>query len=308
MITKMEFGRTGHQSTRILFGAAALSQVTQAEADKTLELLLEYGINHIDTAADYGDAELRIGPWMPHHRQDFFLATKTGERTYQKAKEQLHKSLERMQVDSIDLWQMHALADPAEWEVAMGPGGVLEAFVEAREQGLVRFLGVTGHGVTTADINMPKQTIEYAGSVQRRREVNIAALQKRSLERFEFDSVLLPYNYAVMQYPQYAADFEALLAMCKDRKVAVQTIKTITKAPWGDRKPTRATWYEPYEQQEQIDAAVHWVMNRPGIFLNTVGDIHVLPKVLSAAGRFQPTSQEEVAEKLSSFEMESLFV
>ena len=163
MIEKLSFGRTGHMSTRTLFGAAAFSQVTQAEADRTLEVLLEYGINHIDTAASYGDSELRIGPWMPQHRQHFFLATKTGERTYQKARAEFHRSLERLQVDQVDLLQLHNLVDPQEWEVAMGPGGALEAAIEAREQGLVRFLGVTGHGLT------------------------IAEMHKRSLERFNFE-------------------------------------------------------------------------------------------------------------------------
>ena len=147
MIPKKEFGRTGHRSTRVLFGAAALSQVTQAEADQTLELLLEYGVNHIDTAASYGAAEDRIGPWMKDHRQDFFLATKTEKRTYQGAKDELGRSLDRMGVDSVDLWQMHFLIQEDQWQQAFGPGGALEAFLEARDQGLTRFLGVTGHGL-----------------------------------------------------------------------------------------------------------------------------------------------------------------
>src|SRR5689334_478879 len=201
MIAQQPFGRTGHMSTRTLFGAAALSSVTQAEADRTLETLLEYGVNHIDTAASYGDAELRIGPWMGRYRQQFFLATKTGERTYQKARDEIHRSLERLQVDQVDLIQLHNLVDPDEWETAMGPGGALEAAVEARDQGLVRFIGVTGHGIT------------------------IAAMHKRSLERFDFDSVLLPYNYVLIQNQQYAADFEALMQLCQQRDVAVQTIK-----------------------------------------------------------------------------------
>lgn len=284
MIEKLEFGRTGHLSTRTLFGAAALARVTQAEADKTLEVLLAYGVNHIDTAASYGDAELRIGPWMKAHRQNFFLATKTEKRTYQEAKEELHRSLERLQVDSVDLWQMHILVDPMEWETAMGPGGALEAFIEAREQGLTRFLGVTGH------------------------ETIVAAMHLRSLERFDFDSVLLPYNYAMMQNPQYAADFAALLAVCQERKVAVQTIKAITRGPWGDKQPSRATWYEPLEKQEEIDTAVHYVLNNPGFFLNTVGDIHLLPKVLDAASRFRPQKQAAVEEELARLDTEPLFV
>ncbi len=284
MIEKIEFGRTGHLSTRTLFGAAALGQVTQAEADQTLDTLLAFGINHIDTAASYGDAELRIGPWMKEHRQDFFLATKTEKRTYQEAKEELHRSLERLRVDSVDLWQMHILVDPVEWATAMGPGGALEAFIEAREQGLVRFLGVTGHGTTTAAMHM------------------------RSLERFDFDSVLLPYNYTMMQNAQYAADFTALVAVCQERKVAVQTIKGITRGPWGDKPHNRATWYEPLEKQSEIDTAVHYVLNRPNFFLNTAGDIHLLPKVLDAASRFQPVAQDAVEKELAQLDTEPLFV
>lgn len=288
MITKQPFGRTGHMSTRVIFGAAALGNVTQEEADRTLELLLKYGINHIDTAASYGDAELRIGPWMAHHRKDFFLATKTGERTREKAWTEIHRSLERMRVDQIDLIQIHSLSDPQEWETALGPGGALEAMIEAREQGLVRFIGVTGHGVT------------------------IPAMHKRALERFDFDAVLLPYNYLMMQNPQYAADFEALLALCRERNVAVQTIKSITRGPYdaygGAR--THNTWYKPLEDQADVDKAVHWVLSRPGIFLNSVGDIHVLPKVLDAASRFtgqQPTD-EAMRALVTEREMAPLFV
>jgi len=269
MIATEPFGRTGHMSTRTLFGAAALSRVTQAEADRTMETLIEYGVNHIDTAASYGESELRLAPWLAQHRSRVFLATKTGQRTYQQARDEFHRSLERMRVDQVDLLQLHNLVDPAEWEVAIGPDGALEAAVEARDQGLVRFIGVTGHGVT------------------------IAAMHKRSLERFDFDSVLLPYSYILMQNPQYAADFEALMALCQPRNVAVQTIKSITRAPWGAAPQTRATWYEPLEEQADIDTAVHWVLGRPGMFLNTVGDIHVLPRVLDAASRFEAAPSEE---------------
>ena len=270
MIAKHPFGRTGHLSTRTLFGAAAFSRVTQAEADATLEVLLRYGVNHIDTAASYGDAELRIGPWMARYREHFFLATKTEQRTYRGAWDELRRSLERLRVDYVDLWQMHVLVDPAEWEVAMGPGGALEAFIEAREQGLARALGVTGHGVT------------------------VPAMHLRSLERFDFDAVLVPYNYPLMQNPQYAADFERLMARCRERDVAVQAIKSLTRRPWGDRPQTYATWYQPLEEQAAIDKAIHWVLGRPGVFLNTVGDITLLPRVLDAAARFEqiPTAAE----------------
>ncbi len=270
MIAKELFGSTGHLSTRVLFGAASLSRVTQDEADRTFEILLKYGVNHIDTAANYGDAELLIGPWTKKHRQEFFLATKSDKRTYREAKEELHRSLERLQVDSVDLWQMHLLVEPEDWEIAMGPGGALEAFTEAREQGLTRFLGVTGHGLSTPAIHL------------------------RSLERFNFDSVLFPYNYQLMQSPQYASETEKLLSVCSKRQVAVQTIKSLAAGPWGKHKQTRATWYQPLENQEDIDLAVHWVLSRTQLFLNTVGDIDLLPKVLDAAARFEsgPSDQE----------------
>jgi len=285
-IPQLVFGRTGHLSTRTIFGAAALGSVTQAEADHTLDQLLEYGINHIDTAASYGDSELRIGPWMPHYRQQFFLATKTGERTYSKAREQIHRSLERMQTDHVDLIQLHYLVDPNEWEVAMGPGGVLEAVIEARDQGLTRFIGVTGH------------------------DVSIATMHQRSLERFDFDSVLLPYNYTMWQNKDYLTEFEAVVRRCRERNVAVQTIKSITRRPWvPDQAHTAATWYEPLTDQAAIDTAVHWVLGRPGIFLNTVGDIHLLPKVLDAANRFESVPGEEAMTALVADQvMAPLFV
>ena len=285
MIPKLTFGRTGHESTRIIFGAAALSAVTQDEADRTIELFMEHGINHIDVAASYGEAEDRLGPWLKDHSDEVFLATKTGERTYQPAYDQIRRSLERMQVDNIDLIQLHNLAEADEWEVALGAGGALEAAIRARDEGLVKYIGVTGHGVGIADMH------------------------KRSLARFDFDSVLLPYNYPMMQNPQYAADFESLATVCLERNVAFQTIKATTKAPWGDRPHTTSTWYEPLQDQTAIDQAVAWVLGRPGVFLNTVGDIHILPKVLDAAERFdtRPTEQE-MRDLVEQWQAEPLFV
>ncbi|MBK8935817.1 MAG: aldo/keto reductase [Chloroflexi bacterium] len=283
MIPKLSFGRTGHLSTRTLFGAFAVGFIPQVEADRVLDLLLSYGINHIDTAHSYGDAELRLGPWMKDHRQDFFLATKTEQRTYRGAWDELRQSLERMQTDHIDLWQMHLLVDPDEWDVAMGPGGALEAFVEAREQGLVGYLGVTGHGVTVAQMHL------------------------RSLARFDFDSVLLPYNYSLMQNPQYAADFAALTAVCAERRVAIQTIKSLARGSWGAKPQTRNTWYEPFEKEAEIETAVHWVLNRPDIFLNTAGDPDLLPLVLAAASRFTPANQAVLDTKMAQLQAAPLF-
>lgn len=285
MIPQLAFGRTGHLSSRVIFGGYAVAYATQAEADRALDLLLRYGINHIDTARNYGDAELRIGPWMKRYRNQFFLATKTQERTYEQAKRQIHESLERLQTDHVDLLQLHYLVSADEWEIAMGPDGALEAAVEARKQGLVRFIGVTGH------------------------EIAVAEMHLRSLARFDFDSVLLPYNYPIMQNPRYAANFAQVVSLCRARNAAVQTIKGIQRRPWGDRQPTRATWYEPLEEQAAIDLAVSYVLGRPGIFLNTVGDIHLLPKVLDAASRFEAAPSEvEMAALVARLEMASMFV
>lgn len=261
MIPTQPFGRTGHDSTRIIFGAAALWSAQEADAAPVLDLLLQHGINHIDTAASYGRSERRVGEWMGRHRGDFFLATKTDKRTYDESKMQLEKSLERLQVTSVDLLQLHNLVDETEWETAMAPGGALEAAIEARERGLTHFIGVTGHGVT------------------------VAAMHLRSLERFPFDSVLLPYNYPLMQNAQYRADFEELERVCAERGVAFQTIKGVTLAPWGEREHTHTTWYEPLSEPADIDLGVSYVLGRPGVFLNTVGDISLLPRVFDAAER-----------------------
>lgn len=285
MIEQLPFGRTGHLSTRTLFGAAALGKVTQDEADRTLEVLLQYGVNHIDTAASYGDAELRIGPWMAQYRDQFFLATKTGQRSYQDAFDEIQRSLERLRVDSVDLIQLHNLVDEHEWDTALDEGGALQAAIEARRQGMVRFIGVTGHGMTVARQHL------------------------RALERFDFDSVLAPYNPIMMRDEQYAADFEELYAVCRQRNVAIQTIKSITRGPWGDKPRTAATWYEPLSDQADIDRAVHWVLGREGVFLNTAGDIHVLPSVLDAASRFeQRPSDADMDEMIDRLDMASLFV
>jgi aryl-alcohol dehydrogenase-like predicted oxidoreductase len=285
MIAKQLFGRTEHKSTRAVFGGAALSKVTQDEADQTLEVLLRYGVNHIDVAASYGDAELRIAPWLQKHPGHFFLATKTGSRTYDDAKREIHRSLERLGVDHVDLIQLHNLADPIEWDIALSPKGALDACIEAREEGLVRFIGVTGHGT------------------------QIAATHLRSLERFDFDTVLLPYSYIMMQDAHYAAEFEQVVALCSDRNVAVLTIKSIARRPWWGRQHIRSTWYEPFEDQGDIDAAVHWVLARAGIFLATPGDIELLPKVLDAASRFGSAPDDEtMREQRTRLEMLPIFV
>ncbi|HEY6201696.1 MAG TPA: aldo/keto reductase [Candidatus Limnocylindria bacterium] len=263
MIPLAPFGSTGHRSTRTLFGAAALSRVTQEVADGVLDLVERHGINHIDTAASYGDAELRIAPWIAGAGRDrFFVATKTGKRTYTEARDEIRLSLRRLGTDHVDLIQLHNLVDETEWQTAFATDGALRAAVEARDAGLVRFIGVTGHG-----LQAPAQ-------------------HRRSLERFPFDSVLFPYNYVQLRDPNYTRDVKALMALCETRGVAMQTIKAITIGPWHAERPaTPTTWYEPLHDQRDIDLAVGWVLGDPRVFLNTVGDVGLLPLVLDAASR-----------------------
>lgn len=284
MIARRPFGRTGHLSTVTVFGGAALAQVSQADADRTLDLLLRHGVNHIDTAPRYGDSELRIGPWMTRHRKDFFLATKTGMRTAREAREEIRRSLDRLRVDHVDLIQLHSLGHPDDWDQAMAPGGALEAAIEARQQGLVRFIGVTGHGWA------------------------IAAMHKRSLARFEFDAVLMPYNFLMAQNERYRRNFEEVLGICRERNVAVQVIKSIARGPWATGDRTHATWYQPLEEPADIDRAVHWALGLPGVFLNTVGDLALLPRVLDAASRFAGRPPDDaMAAMLDARRLTSLF-
>ncbi len=257
------FGRTAHMSTRVLFGAAAFFDVDQKTADRTMDLLSGRGINHIDTAASYGKAEILLGPWLKHNRKTVFLATKTEKRTRTEAREELHRSLDRMQVDSVDLWQMHVLIRDDDWETAMGEGGALEAFVEARDEGLVKWLGVTGHETV-----VPRQHL-------------------RSLERFDFDTVLLPWNWMMSLNAEYVADFNNLRQLCRKRGVAFQLIKTLCHRPWAEGEPhNRATWYKPLEDQEQIDAAIHWAMGVEEAFINSAADVGLLPKILDSAASY----------------------
>lgn len=284
MIAKSVFGRTGHTSSRVLLGAAAFSKVEQAEADAAIELALSYGVNHVDVAASYGEAELRVGDWIRRNGVPFFLATKTGERTAPKAREEFLRSLERLHVDKVDLLQLHFLIDPAEWEIALGSGGALEALIRLREEGLISYIGITGHGLTAP------------------------AMHSRALERFDFDSVLLPYSFLMHQIPEYQADFDALLQICRERNVAVQTIKSLVHTPWGDAPHTRATWYRPLEEQVDIDKAVQWVLGHEDLFLNSIGDVNLLPRVLNAADRFTVSpSDAEMRTQVEALTMESLF-
>ena len=286
MIERIAFGRTGHMSTRTIFGAAALGSMRQEKADAVLEMLLAFGVNHIDTAAGYGDSELRIAPWMAAHRDRFFLATKTGARTAQGARESLERSLDRLGVDQIDLIQLHNLVETEEQDVALGPGGALEALVDARDAGLARFIGVTGHGTFA-----PKRHLE-------------------SLRRFPFDSVLVPCNFTMLAQPEYARDFEQLQAACLEDGVAFQTIKSIARRRWqdGDDEP-RHSWYRPIRDHGALQRAVRFVLSRPGLFLNTSSDRTLLRPTLEAAATAGAVpSDDELREDCRALGAEPLFV
>jgi aryl-alcohol dehydrogenase-like predicted oxidoreductase len=284
LIPTAAFGRTGHRSTRVIFGAAALGSMGEERATDVLAVLDEYGINHLDTAADYGDSELRLAPWLAGRRDDFFLATKTAERTGDGARASLERSLERLGVDSVDLIQLHNLVEPEEWETAHGPGGAVEALVRARDEGLTRFIGVTGHGL------------------------RIAGMHLRSLARFDFDSVLFPLNFPLLADEGYRRDMTALLAECATRRVAVQTIKSVARRRWTDADAPHHSWYEPLADPDAIRRAVRWVLSHDRVFLNTSSDTRLLRPILEAvATGLVPTSEAEMQADAAEQGIEPLF-
>ncbi len=286
MIDRLPFGRTGHQSSRAIFGAAALGSMRQEAADRLLPVLREFGVNHLDTAAVYGDSELRLEPWLRENRDDFFLATKTRARTREEAGAEIERSLTRLGVERVDLLQLHNLVDPDEWAVALGPGGALEAALAARDAGRVRFLGVTGHGTRAAEMHL------------------------RSLERFEFDSVLVPCSFALLRDAATAADFDELLAVCRERGVAVQTIKAVARRRWREGDSARRfSWYEPLRDPDAVRRSVRWVLRHPGVFLNTSSDASLLRPTLEAVRDAEaPPADAEMARDVSAQGIEPIFV
>lgn len=279
MIERRSFGRTGHGSSRVIFGAAALSRMSQERADRLLPILDEFGVNHLDVAASYGDAELRLAPWLAGRRAEFFLATKTADRDGPGARASLERSLERLGVDSVDLIQLHNLVEPDEWEVAHRPGGAVEALAAAREEGLARWIGVTGHGF------------------------RIAGMHLRSLERFDFDSVLFPLSHATTRDLGYKRDVDALVEVCIDRDIAMQTIKSVARRRWTeDADVPKFSWYEPVRDPGGIDRAVRYVLGSGPFFLNTSSDATLLRPILEAASRAAgrpPTEAELLADEAS---------
>jgi aryl-alcohol dehydrogenase-like predicted oxidoreductase len=288
VIPTAPFGRSGHRSTRVIFGAAALGGMSPERADATLELVAGAGVNHIDTAAAYGASEVRLHDWLADHRATVFLATKTGERTGDAARAELERSLERLGVDQVDLVQLHNLVEDDEWRTAFAPGGAVEALARAQAEGLVRSLGVTGHGL------------------------RIAAMHQRSVAEHPFESVLLPWSPVLARDDGYRAAFQQLRATCLDRGIAVQTIKAISRRRWRDDDESRRfSWYEPLRQPDAIERAMRFVLADDALFLNTTSDATVLPTVLDVAARLEepvtPPSDEALDADLVDLGIEPLF-
>ena len=287
MIPTKPFGRTGFHSSRILFGAAALAMMKPERVEKTLGMIEAAGVNHIDTAASYGESELNLAGWLGLNRDRVFVATKTADREGPAARASLERSLERMGIDFVDSIQLHNLTDEEGWLTAMSSGGAVEALIQAKEEGLVRHLGVTGHGTFAP------------------------AFHLRSLAEYEFASVLAPYNYSMMAQPEYAKDFEKLASCCAERGVALQTIKSIARRRWQSDTERRFSWYEPIRDPEALTRAVHWVLSREDVFLNSSSDGGLLEATLAAASTFveggDPPREDAMARDVESIGIEPLF-
>ena len=281
---KRRFGRTGHESTVAIFGAAAFWQIEQKEADRVMEMVIDAGINHIDVAPSYGQAELRVSPWMKTERKRFFLGCKTTERTKEGAWREMHESLERLHTASFDLYQCHAVTTFDELDAIFAKGGAIEAMVAAREQGLTKYIGITGHGV-----DAPKIYLE-------------------ALRRFDFDSVLFPINFVQMAMPEYRSTTEELISTCKAKDVGTMIIKSITKGPWGDKPKTATTWYEPFDKMDEIQRGVNFVLSYDVTGVCTAGDINILPMVIQACENFTPLNEQEQEDMIKSgSQFEALF-
>lgn len=281
---KRRFGRSGHQSTVAIFGAAAFWEIEQKDADRVMELVIDAGINHIDIAPSYGEAELRVGPWMKTERGRFFLGCKTMERTKEGAWREMHESLDRLNTDSFDLYQCHAVTTFAELDELFAKGGAMEAMIQARDQGLTKYIGITGHGV-----DAPKIYLE-------------------ALRRFDYDSVLFPMNFVQMAIPEFRQAAEELIAVCKTKDVGTMIIKSITKGPWGEKPKIATTWYEPFDKMDEIQRGVNFVLSHEVTGVCTAGDVRILPMVIEACEKFTPLNPNEREEMIASgSQFEALF-
>ncbi len=282
------FGRSGHRSSIAIFGGAAFHPlIDAAEAEEALDLALAAGVNHYDFAAGYGNgmAETRLGPWLERHREQVFVGTKTGQRAYAAAWAEINRSLALLRCEPMDLAQIHGVIDDDELDAATAADGALKAMRRARDEGLTRFIGITGHG-----LQAPRLFCE-------------------ALERFDFDSVLFPINPVLFGIADYRRHAERLLARCQERDVGVMAIKSIAKGPWGDRDKRWHTWYEPWETQARIQQGVNFALSQPGVSgIPMAGETRLLPLVLQAAEDFTPLSPPEQASLIAaSAGMEAIF-
>jgi aryl-alcohol dehydrogenase-like predicted oxidoreductase len=278
---KRRFGRTGHHSTIAIFGAAAFYEISQTEADKTMEKVIAAGVNHIDVAPGYGQAEERLGPWMPQIRDRFFLGCKTGERQKADAAAEMRRSLERLQVDKFDLFQLHGITNMQELDQVTGSGGALEAIIDARNEGLTDYIGITGHGNQAPAVFL------------------------EALDRFDFDTVLFPINFVQWGDAEYRRNSEELLRQCREKDLGVMVIKAIAKQPWGDEQRTYTTWYEPFDDPNQIQQSVNFALSQDVTGLCTSADVTILPLFLRACKQFVPMDeiqQESLVSTAGNFE------
>ena len=273
---KRRFGRSGHMSTLAIFGATAFWKISQEDADRVMEMVIEAGINHIDIAPSYGQAEERVGPWMKRERERFFLGCKTMERTRDGAWNELRQSLKRLQTDNFDLYQCHAITTMEELDAITMKGGALEAFEDARREGLFKYIGITGHGVNAPEIYL------------------------EALRRFDFDSVLFPLNFVQMGNPEYRRHAKELISVCRAKDVGTMVIKSITKGPWGEREHTATTWYEPFDEMDIIQQAVNFALSYEITGICTAGDIRVLPMMIQACENYKELDHEQAEAMIES--------
>lgn len=273
---KRTLGRTGHESTVVSFGTAALGEVSQDVADEAIELVLNHGVNHIDIAPSYGQAMERMAPWMPKIRNQVFLGSKTLERTRDEAWQDIHSIMRRLNVESFDLFQLHSVTSMDLLDQVTAPAGALEALLEMRDQGLTKWIGITGHGYDALQVQM------------------------EAMKRFDTDTIMFAYCATMSRNPDYRREAEKVLEMAHAKNVGLQIIKMLARGGWGDRKADLATWYDPYRDQSEIDRALWWLLSQPIHTAASTGDVTILPKLLDAAERFAPLGEAEQEEIVAS--------